>query len=320
MPVYPLNYAYGDGYVDNIQIEHSGIIKVDGWHHSDTIAAVPFPSCYVDGQEIARFQIFRTYRPDVAAALNVANAFLGTGCFYRMPGFVGDQQVKLALTFNQQIIFEVEAVFNVHEPHYAPLLDTPQVLHRQHIYDSGPPADTVIEETVTLAKALPDPVLDFGCGSGVLIKLLREHDVEAYGIELDRQLIHQHLIPAMQPFITLYDGAFPLPYRDGQFRSVVATEVIEHVPNYEEALGEIARVASERFVITVPDMSAIPISHHNNVVPWHLLEATHVNFFTQTSLERVLRQFFARVEMARVAPNVTNDSTWFGHLVGLCWK
>jgi hypothetical protein len=34
-------------------------------------------------------------------------------------------------------------------------------------------------------------------------------------------------------------------------------------------------------------------------VPWHLLEATHLNFFTQSSLEMLLAPIASRIEMAR---------------------
>jgi hypothetical protein len=83
-----------------------------------------------------------------------------------------------------------------------------------------------------------------------------------------------------------------------QFKSLVCTEVSEHIAAYQDVLPEMARVA-ERALITVPDMSAIPALHPHHVVPWLLLESTHVNFFTQASLERTLRPYFPRLSFAR---------------------
>ncbi|MDH4067097.1 MAG: hypothetical protein OEW19_22075, partial [Acidobacteriota bacterium] len=40
--------------------------------------------------------------------------------------------------------------------------------------------------------------------------------------------------------------------------------------------------------------------YRHGVVPWHLLEATHVNFFTQHSLEAALAPHAGQIEMARI--------------------
>jgi 2-polyprenyl-3-methyl-5-hydroxy-6-metoxy-1,4-benzoquinol methylase len=210
--------------------------------------------------------------------------------------------------------------FQIIEPHYSNLLDEPEVLHRKEIYGFGPPSMEALNEVACLAATLPAPVLDFGCGSGALVKALRARGLEAYGIELDREAIKESICPEVSDSITLYDGTFPMPFRDRQFESVTAIEVLEHLPDFEAALSELARVARRNCIVTVPDMSAIPICHHNHVVPWHLLEATHVNFFTQASLERALKRYFNKVEIARISPTTTNGSKWFESLVGICHR
>jgi len=75
--------------------------------------------------------------------------------------------------------------------------------------------------------------------------------------------------------------------------------VLEHIPDWRTALQEIARVG-RRALITVPDMSAIPAPLPSRVVPWHLLESTHLNFFTQRSLHLALSPFFSRVRFLRL--------------------
>jgi 2-polyprenyl-3-methyl-5-hydroxy-6-metoxy-1,4-benzoquinol methylase len=158
-------------------------------------------------------------------------------------------------------------------------------------------------------------VLDFGCGAGTLVSILRRHGREADGIEVDRPAIRAALCPDAQGFVRLYDGTLPLPYPDGRFNSAIAVEVLEHVRDHDAVLAELCRVAPARLVVTVPDMSAIPLSHHNNTVPWHLLESTHLNFFTQSSLSLALLRHYAAVEVARIAPAVTNDSKWYTSLM-----
>lgn len=317
---YPVNYSFERGCFDKVQFESCGLIRLEGWFSGRLTSEIDFPKCFIGDAEIPLFQMFRAYRPDVAAALQSDNFYQGLTLTYRVSELSFTHPINLRLTFNGETIFEVSASFEVSEPAYNHLLDAQDVLHREHIYGYGPSPTTVIDEIFQLARTLPDPLLDFGCGSGALVKRLRDDGREAYGIELERPPILESLLPEAKDYVHLYQGDFPLPYRTGQFKSVFATEVIEHVAEYEKALSEIARITTERFTITVPDISSIPVCHHNYVVPWHLLELTHVNFFTQTSLERLLGKYFSEVECARICPITTNNSRWFVSLVGICRK
>src|SRR5205823_8419709 len=127
-------------------------------------------------------------------------------------------------------------------------------------------------DTLALAKQLREPVLDFGCGSGALITELRALGTQAQGLELDTQVIRQSIRSEATPYITLYDGQFPSPFFNGSFRSVFCSEVLEHIPQFEEAIRDIARLATEKVIFTVPDASAIPLGFLHVLVPWHLLE------------------------------------------------
>jgi len=44
----------------------------------------------------------------------------------------------------------------------------------------------------------------------------------------------------------------PLPFRTGQFKTVVCTEVLEHIQRHDLLLAEMKRVAQEYIVFTVP--------------------------------------------------------------------
>jgi ubiquinone/menaquinone biosynthesis C-methylase UbiE len=173
-----------------------------------------------------------------------------------------------------------------------------------------------------LAKHLPGPLLDFGCGRGVLVGELRRSGVDARGLELDTQKIRDAIAGQdVQAYpITLYDGSFPAPFRDGEFRSVMCSEVLEHIPEYQAAIRDIARIASDRVVFTVPDASAIPVGFRHGLVPWHLMEATHVNFFNQENLKSALQPHFSKIEFGRVGGCRFNESTFFVSLAAMCVK
>jgi hypothetical protein len=67
-------------------------------------------------------------------------------------------------------------------------------------------------------------------------------------------------------------------------------------------------------------MSSIPTLFPHGVVPWHLLEGTHYNFFNQTSLHDALRPLFRRIEFARIGPRSINGTEFFTSLVAFCTK
>jgi 2-polyprenyl-3-methyl-5-hydroxy-6-metoxy-1,4-benzoquinol methylase len=317
---YSVAYSHTGGAFDALYTERAGLIRLEGWTTSERIQDVTFPKCFLNGKEVQLFEAFRTYRPDIAAVRGTDNLFLGLVISYKLQEEMCGALAHLKLTYDSAMIFEVSDAFFTENAPYSHLLDAAEVQHRENIYGYGPPNTAVVDEIKGLGKMVLGPVLDFGCGSGVLIRALRAHDIEAYGIEINRPPIVESIHPDVRTFIKLYNGSYPLPFSDEEFQSVIATEVIEHVPEYEKALSEITRITKSTFVLTVPDMSAIPVCHHNNVVPWHLLESTHVNFFTQTSLERVLSQYFSDIQFARIGPTVTNGSKWFTSLVGICRK
>ncbi len=120
--------------------------------------------------------------------------------------------------------------------------------------------------------------------------------------------------------MTFYDGRFPSPIPSGSAKAVFCSEVLEHIPDYEAAIRDMARIATEIVVITVPDCSAIPLGSRHQLVPWHLLESTHVNFFTQPSLERALRPYFRTISFGRVCPCLLNDTDFHVSIVAYCRK
>src|SRR5262249_5173077 len=160
---------------------------------------------------------------------------------------------------------------------------TNRVFRREDIYGYGPPETTLQAEISRLLPMIRGPrVLDFGCGAGALVRRLRQDGHDAVGMQMDRSIIADKILPEARPYLTLFQGG-PLPFPDQTFDCATAFEVLEHVDDYDQALRELRRV-SRRLILSVPDMMTIPALHRLNVVPWHLLESTHVNFFTELSL------------------------------------
>lgn len=208
-------------------------------------------------------------------------------------------------------------------PHYGNFLTETSVKHRVNVYGSGPPSKIVSNEVLQLVETFidgTDRVLDFGCGRGNLVEHLRKKGIEAYGIEIDNPIMREALLPEYKEFITMYQGELPLPFADDAFDCVIATEVIEHVQDYYSTLQEIGRISKKKFIVTVPDITAIPRCFPQTVVPWHLLEGTHLNFFTEKSLQSVLSPLWGKITFLKIGHLQVNDSRFATSVAAFCEK
>lgn len=97
-----------------------------------------------------------------------------------------------------------------------------------------------------------DIVLDLGCGEGRhVISVYLEEDVQAVGVDLsvkDLKASKEKFTAFAQPenteksFGLSAANALQLPFADNTFDKIICSEVLEHIPDYEAALGEISRV------------------------------------------------------------------------------
>ena len=175
-----------------------------------------------------------------------------------------------------------------------------KVLQRKDIYGSGPPNETANPEIVSLLlQHCQAPVLDVGCGIGVYVAALHDRGIIATGLEIDPAYVST--AQALKRNVQLYAGD-SIPFEDGTFDTAIAIEVLEHIPDWEHTLREMIRVARRCVVISVPNIGAIPAMSRHLVVPWHLLEGSHENFFTREILEAYLRRI----------PGITSTVTTYG--------
>lgn len=314
-----IDHNIGSGVLDALRIKKCGLLSLEGWYRDTDMTRLKELKLMLNGHNVKINDMFRTYRPDVTKVYKDNNDFFGFEIDFLIDEFnKGFSAIDVFL--EEEKIFSTKVSIDFEPAAYNSFLNEEKVLHRDDIYGYGAPSLKNCDEVISMAKMLDGPVLDFGCGSGYLVKSLRESGVEAFGIEIDRSAIIESLYHEAKDYITLYDGSLPLPYKDEEFLSVISSEVLEHIPNYNEVIDEIARITRKNFVTTVPDISSIPMCFHAGVVPWHMLESTHVNFFTQRSLEKCLSSRFNVLSISKIGPTVTNDIKWFGNLVAVCEK
>jgi 2-polyprenyl-3-methyl-5-hydroxy-6-metoxy-1,4-benzoquinol methylase len=104
-------------------------------------------------------------------------------------------------------------------------------------------------------RAAPASVLDVGCGEGVLtLEWAERLDTgRIVGIDLEDPKLRAEWARRERPNLEFRaEEATRLSFGDGEFELAAAIEVLEHVPEPEATLAEMARVASGHLLVSVP--------------------------------------------------------------------
>jgi 2-polyprenyl-3-methyl-5-hydroxy-6-metoxy-1,4-benzoquinol methylase len=102
-------------------------------------------------------------------------------------------------------------------------------------------------------RAAPESVLDVGCGEGVLTEQWASAAGRVVGIDLDDPKLAAEWAIRSHP--NLCFQAVPpgdLPFENDSFDLAAAIEVLEHVPDPERTVAEMARVARRHLLVSVP--------------------------------------------------------------------
>jgi 2-polyprenyl-3-methyl-5-hydroxy-6-metoxy-1,4-benzoquinol methylase len=106
-----------------------------------------------------------------------------------------------------------------------------------------------------MARAAPGSLLDVGCGEGVLTQRWAQALApgRVVGIDLDDPELHAHWERRAEPNLEYrVQRAEALPFDDAEFDLATAIEVLEHVPDPEHTVAEMARVARSHLLVSVP--------------------------------------------------------------------
>jgi ubiquinone/menaquinone biosynthesis C-methylase UbiE len=149
-------------------------------------------------------------------------------------------------------------------------------------------------------RAAPTSLLDVGCGEGVLThKWAQRIDGRVVGIDLDDPALHEEWKGRRCPNLEyMVMKAENLPFGDGEFDVATAIEVLEHVPDPEHTVSEMARVASKHLLVSVPRE---PLWRGLNMARGAYLKELgntpgHVNHWSKRSFVQLLGRYGTVVE------------------------
>ncbi len=152
-------------------------------------------------------------------------------------------------------------------------------------------------------QARPRSVLDVGCGEGVLTNLWAERlgEGRVVGIDLDDEKLRAEWATRERPNLELRcEEATSLSFAEGEFDLAAAIEVLEHVPDAEATVAEMARVAERYLLVSVPREPMWRGLNMARGAYWRSLGNTpgHVNHWSKRSFESMLSRH-GTVEEAR---------------------
>jgi 2-polyprenyl-3-methyl-5-hydroxy-6-metoxy-1,4-benzoquinol methylase len=290
---------------------YDAAISISGWVHSPgREAAACKVRAYLDDICVAEMRVLSA-RADVCAKLNLSTAvptgFRGLGHASSAAPHSRDATLRVTASWDDHEEIEIAKrvvrlvpAFLRERPYGAVVHpENETVLRRENIYGLGPPIEEPGREVLNLIlEYLPErsSVVDVGCGAGAYGAALIAAGHRWLGLETNSGCC-EILARRQLPFRQVDSGVGLLPCADREFDAAICIEVLEHVKEPAAFLREIARLIRGRALFSVPNIEVLPYFHGWGVVPWHLLEGDHENFFTRSSLANLLAGFFRHVEV-----------------------
>jgi SAM-dependent methyltransferase len=142
------------------------------------------------------------------------------------------------------------------------------------------------------AAAAGQRALDLGCGAGDFTAELDRAGARAVGADIAAAAIarasRRH--PGIDFVVVPIDG--PLPFEDGAFELVWASEVIEHVADTAVWLSEVRRVLvpGGRLLLTTPSHGRVPVLVRG-IDRFSEPLGDHLHLYTRRSLAQLLDEF-----------------------------
>ena len=149
--------------------------------------------------------------------------------------------------------------------------------------------DGMLDETKKnlILKYCKRSVLEVGCNTGELAGYLNSIGIYAEGVDINDSFIG--IAKSKYPNVKFHCGADFSIFKDNQFETVIAWDVLEHISDDGHALKEFSRIASLNVALSVPKEDQISLPY-SCVTYRPYVDPTHVHFYTKERLENMVNQ------------------------------
>lgn len=159
--------------------------------------------------------------------------------------------------------------------------------------------ERTLEELFTTAQ--PQSLLDVGCGEGVLVHQWAQRlgQARVVGIDLEEPSIQAGWAERQAPNLEYrVMRAENLPFAENEFDVLAAIEVLEHVPDPEHTLSEMARCGQGHLLVSVPREPLWRMLNMARGAYWSDLGNTpgHLNHWSKRSFVGLLSRYGKVVE------------------------
>jgi len=126
-----------------------------------------------------------------------------------------------------------------------------------------------------------DNVLDFGCGNGRLLEILRDKKIEYHGVDVSQKLVDmaKEKYPERSHNFSKISGQSSLPFPDNFFNAVVSIAVFHHFPDQKFRL----EMAKELYRVTKPGGEII-------ITVWNLWQPKYRKYIWKNIYKKILGQ------------------------------
>jgi ubiquinone/menaquinone biosynthesis C-methylase UbiE len=146
-------------------------------------------------------------------------------------------------------------------------------------------------------RAAGKVVVDCACGDGTCARLMAPRARHVYGFDLSDEAVSDARARTDRPnlsFTAADATALPLPKDTADL--YVSLETIEHLPDQDAFLREVARVLKPEgeFICSTPDRAVYSPGNTLSSQPWNRF---HLREYTQAEFTELLERYFERVEL-----------------------
>ena len=136
-------------------------------------------------------------------------------------------------------------------------------------------------------------ILDLGCATGNYCLHLQGLGYAVRGADVNAEYVEIARKRGVDAVVI--ENAVPFP--DKSFDTVLLFEVAEHLADPVSVLREARRLARKNVLITTPHSGDIDSLREQGLLYEHFADMDHRNFFTQESLEELLKGVFPSVRV-----------------------
>ena len=183
--------------------------------------------------------------------------------------------------------------------------DETRLARRRSVWRPGPGGRTPEDVAADAVRAAaPRRLLDIGCGTGAFASRLAGENPRAHVVATDRSKRLVQLVRRRGLTVHVADAG-RIPFRDDSFDCVTAMWMLYHVPDLDEALGEVRRVLR-------PGGIFVAVTNGDEHLADLLRAAGGGPLLTQFSSENgaaALRRHFASVARTAVATSAVFPDT-----------